>query len=88
MVPDTHFTSAALATDAPSSPSAAPAPDPVRAAYDGLITALAAAYAAKAGADPEEAERSTRFLAAARAQRDRWVAGDASPTRAARAKAA
>lgn len=73
MVPDHPITN-------PASP-AAPAPQTVEAAYDGLIQAFAAHYAAHAGSDAEEAERSTRFLAAARTQRDRWAAGDASATR-------
>lgn len=80
MVPDTAITNPA--------PPAAPAPQTVEAAYEGLIRAFAAHYAAHAGSSAEEAERSTRYLAATRAQRDRWAAGDASPTRAAKKGAA
>lgn len=57
------------------------------AAWDTLIGKLAAAYAARAATNPAEADHHSRYLAATRAQRDRYVAGEASPVRAARAKA-
>lgn len=80
MVPDHPITN-------PASPAAAQ-PQSVADAYEGLIRAFAAHYAAHAGSDAEEAERSTRFLTATRTQRDLWASGNASPTRAVKAKAA
>lgn len=86
MVPRNDITDPASAAPPAAAPPASPPPDPVTEAYDRLIFALGQAFVANAGSDPAKADRATRYLAATRTHRDRWVAGDASATRTMKAK--
>lgn len=65
--------------------AAAPAPDPVAAAFDALSRALRAA--ALDADDEAEANAATAYRAHIRRVADRWVAGEPSPVRSGKREA-